>query len=178
MKANALSGRSRRFRERAGAISWYGREGSDNIKSYIESIVKPVLNSTLGTRDLTKEELDKLRLINHGTKPSRAKVGATQDSKDKYIANTFRAAGVTPAADFPQEAKIVTDESQEVDEKVEEALEPEVDIQQESSNRGWESNFLLGYNTLYDDEENGFVDNPLAFAEDFAHTQDDSIERK
>lgn len=122
--------------------------------------------------------MDKLRLINHGTKPSRAKVGTTQNSKDKYVANTLRAAGVTPAADFPQEANIVTDESQEVDENVEEAMEPELDVQQESSNRGWEFNSLLDYNALYDNEEGGFVDNPLAFAEDVANTQDDSIERK
>ena len=164
-KANTLSGRSRRFRESAGAISWYGREGSDNIKSFIEDIVKPVLNSTLGSRDLTKEELDRLRLINHGTKPSRAKVGTTQESKDKYIADTYKAAGIAPTTGLPQDAENLIEDTQVVEEKVEEAMEPEVDVHQEFSGSGWEANLLLDYDTLYDDEEDGFVDNPLASAE-------------
>ena len=84
--SSTFSGRSRHFREAAGAISWDKREGSANIKSYIEDIVRPEGNSTRGSRDLTRSEVKKLRLANYGTKPGRSKQGTTEESKKKYNA--------------------------------------------------------------------------------------------
>ena len=177
-KANALSGRSRRFREAAGAISWDRREGSSKIKSFIENIVKPVNNSTLGSRDLTKDEVNRLRLMNYGTKPSRARSGATKKSKEKYIRTTLKAAGVTPATDSQQEAGNVIDDTEDPEAQAEVTMVPEVDNRQDPSNRGWEVNLLLNYDILYKVEEGQFVENPLAFTEDITSPQDQSLEEK
>ena len=96
-KANTFSGRSRHFREAAGAICWDQREGSDNIKTFIENIVRPVNNSTRGSRDLTKDEVKRLRLMNCSTKPGRARPGTNKKSTEKYLAGIRKAAGLTPA---------------------------------------------------------------------------------
>lgn len=96
-KANTFSGRSRHFREAAGAICWDQREGSENIKTFIENIVRPVNNSTRGSRDLTKDEVKRLRLMNCGTKPGRARPGTNKKSTEKYLAGIRKAAGLTPA---------------------------------------------------------------------------------
>ena len=96
-KASTFSGRSRHFREHAGAITWDLKEGSASIKAYIGDIVRPVNNSTRGSRDLTKNEVKSLRLVNHGSKPGRAKAGTSQEAKVKYIAGIRRAAGAAPA---------------------------------------------------------------------------------
>lgn len=93
-KASTFSGRSRHFREIAGATSWDTREGSDKIKGYIEGIVKPINNSTRGSRDLTKAEIGKMRLPNFGTKPGRAKEGTSEESKKRYKAVIKKAAGL------------------------------------------------------------------------------------
>ncbi len=71
-KASTFSGRSRHFREKAGAITRDKREGSRKIRMFIEEIVKPINNSTQGSRDLTKDEVKRLRMMNQGTKPGRA----------------------------------------------------------------------------------------------------------
>lgn len=78
-QSNTLCGRSRRFRENAGAIAWdKKRDGSAEIKVFIEKIVQPQNNSTRGSRDLTKIELKKLRLVGNGSKPARANPRSTQ----------------------------------------------------------------------------------------------------
>ena len=120
-----MSARCRKFRESAGAISWGQREGSGKIKAFIEDIVKPVNNSTLHSRDLTEDELGALRLVNHGTKPSRARAGTTQKSKQKYVAATLKAAGVTPTSETWQQdddesegiQQVAEDAQQEADDK-------------------------------------------------------------
>ena len=53
-------------------------KGSDKIKAFIEDIVKPLDNSTRWPRDLTKDEVKELRLMNHGTKPGQAKPRTTK----------------------------------------------------------------------------------------------------
>ena len=192
---SALSARCRKFRESAGAICWDRREGSDRIKAFIEDIVKPVNNSTRASRDLTEDEVGALRLVNYGTKPSRARAGTTQESKQKYAAVTLKAAGVNHATGTWQEEDEEVEETQqeagaiqrkaddrnrespqaeagethpeindEVDEtqQVEEG-EPESQSHQGRSNRGWEVNYLLDYDGLYDDDKDDhFVENPLA----------------
>ena len=196
-KANALSARCRKFRESAGAISWDRREGSDKIKAFIENIVKPIDNSTRDSRDLTEDEVNALRLVNHGSKPSRARAGTTKESKDKYIAATLKAAGVTPTTETRQEEDDEAEETQqeagdtqqETDDKNGETPQaeagkiqpetvdetepmeaggkemdsPESQSHQGRSNRGWQVNYLLDYDALYDnDEDDQFVENPLA----------------
>ena len=180
-KASALSARCRKFRESAGAICWEKREGSDKIKAFIEDIVKPVNNSTRASRDLTDDEVSALRLVNHGTKPSRARAGTTQKSKEKYIAATLKAAGVTPATETQQEEDDEVEETQqeagatqqEADDRTGETIQveageqevepPEDQSSQEPSNRGWEVNYLLDYDALYgNDQGDQFVENPLA----------------
>ena len=105
-KASTFSGRSRHFREHAGAITWDLKEGSASIKTYIENIVRPVSNSTRGSRDLTKDEVKRLRLVNHGSKPGRAKAGTSKESKERYIAGIRRAAGQTSATASQRKADL------------------------------------------------------------------------
>ena len=105
-KASTFSGRSRHFREHAGAITWDLKEGSASIKAYIGNIVRPVNNSTRGSRDLTKDEVKRLRLVNHGSKPGRAKAGTSKEAKVRYIARTRRAAGATPATASQRNANL------------------------------------------------------------------------
>ena len=114
-KASTLSGRCRHFREAAGAICWDKREGSATIKAYIEKIIKPVLNSTLGSRDLTKNEIKQLRLLNGGTKPARAKPGTSQKAKEKYIADMRKTASLTTPNIMTHEDNDVKDEKQDLD---------------------------------------------------------------
>ena len=143
--------------------------------------MKPVNNSTRASRDLTEDEVSALRLVNHGTKPSRARAGTTQKSKEAYIAATLKAAGVTPATETRQEEDDEAEETQqqagstqqEADDKTGETIQveageeevepPESQSHQEPSNRGWEVNYLLDYDVLYgDDQGDQFVENPLA----------------
>ena len=182
-KASALSARCRKFRERAGAICWAKREGSDKIKAFIEDIVKPVNNSTQTSRNLTEDEVGALRLVNHGTKPSRARAGTTQESKEKYIAATLKAAGVTPTTGTRQEEDDEVEETQKevgatqqkADYKIRETPQaeagetqpetpqveageqevepPESQSHQEPSKRGWEVNYLLDYDSLYRNDQ-------------------------
>ena len=125
--------------------------------------------------------------------PSRARAGTTQESKDKYIAATLKAAGVTSMTETWQEeddeAKETRREArateQEAGDKNEEILQVETDDEveetprveageqevappdsqsrQDRSNRGWEVNYLLDYDSLYGNhQDNHFVENPLA----------------
>ena len=181
-KASTLSGRARHFREQAGAISWDEREGSPNIRFFIESIVQPVNNSTRGSRDLTKDEIKKLRLMNHGTKPSRAKPGTTKESKEKYIAKTRKRAGIALAPDSPQnfadknvnhqrlgvEAQSAgdkMDDDQELGAEQQAILACGDDNQQPTDQR-WISDFLVDDDDLYDNREYNIVGEPMASVKD------------
>ena len=125
--------------------------------------------------------------------PSRARAGTTKESKDKYIAATLKAAGVTSMTETRQVEDDEAEETQreagateqEADDKNEEVLRVEIDDEveetpqveageqeveppesqshQDRSNRGWEVNYLLDYESLYsNDEDNHFVEDPLA----------------
>ena len=52
---------------------------------------------------MTEDEVDALRLMNLGKMSSRARAGTTQESKDKCIAATLKAAGVTATTETRQE---------------------------------------------------------------------------
>ena len=150
---------------------------------------------------MTKDEVNELRLENCGTKPKRARAGTTQEAKDKYTAKTLKRARVTEsrqeadekADDAPGleaedgEMEIYEDQSQyEADDKLDETQEqeardeemelPEGQNQDEAqSNRGWDLNYLLDYDALYsNDQEDQFVENPLAAEEDTPTQEDES----
>ena len=127
------------------------RDGSSNIKSFIEDIVKPVDNSTQGSRDLTKDELKRLRLMNHGTKPGRAKPGTTKESKEKYIADTRKAAGL-PASIPMEEASGKDDEKHE------------------------QTSHAENYDYLYEDSEDQSQDGLTSSMDDNRNEEDESAE--
>ena len=52
---------------------------------------------------MTEDEVDALVPMKLGKMPSRARAGTTQESKDKYIAATLKAAGVTATTETRQE---------------------------------------------------------------------------
>lgn len=177
-KASTLSGRSRHFREDAGAISWDKREGSITIKSFIENIVNPVNNSTQGSRDLTKDEVRRLRLMNHGTKPSRAKPGTSKESKEKYVADTRKAAGIATAAGLPQNADGKNNNEQEPETEAEEMLLANRDAHQRPTDQCWYSDFLHDDEHLYDNHHDQFVDEPMALCKDSIHQKEEFMVAK
>lgn len=77
MKANALSMRKRDFRGRNGFLSWTIREGSKEIKDYLDSLLGPELvamNNTRNMRPLTPEESEQIMfLIGKGRHPERSR---------------------------------------------------------------------------------------------------------
>ena len=156
-KSSTLSGRSRHFREAAGAVSWDKREGSTTIKAFIEDIVKPVLNSTLGSRDLTKNEVKQLRLMNCGTKPERAKQGTSQKSKEKYLALIRKAASLISPTVVTQEELEIEDEEMNLA-KGNDHLEP--------TDQDWSMDYSHTYDDLYDVSDDYFADDPIPSIED------------
>ncbi|KAL9595782.1 MAG: hypothetical protein Q9219_006236 [cf. Caloplaca sp. 3 TL-2023] len=90
-KPNALSMRRREFRAKYGLVSWTPREGSDLVKSYLDSLMGPELvvrNSTLEMRPLTADEVDRvLHLTRRSThqnlpspKPAASVAGALENT--------------------------------------------------------------------------------------------------
>lgn len=125
---------------------------------------------------MTEDEIGKLRLVNHGTKPTRAKAGTTQKSKDRYIAHTLKAAGGSPAAGSQQEPNDPNEHTRRLEAADEEVVLSEGENHQGSSNGGWKVNYLLDYDSLYNDPD-GFVENPLAYEKDVT-AQEDGFEQR
>lgn len=77
MRANALSMRKREFRAKNGMLSWTAREGTKEIKQYLDSLLGPELvaeNSTRDMRPLSKVEIEHiLLLIGKGRHPERSR---------------------------------------------------------------------------------------------------------
>ncbi len=87
--------------------------------------------------------------MNHGSKPLRAKAGTTKDSKEKYIVNTRRAAGVTDAT-VDQDHQTHTDDGGRIE-------------------------FLYNYDSLPNSHDDNFTDEPMASIEDINNQGDESI---
>ena len=71
----ALSNRQWRFRIRTGCLSWDTRQGSAIIRRYMENLYPASCletNSSKGFRNLTKQELKEIVLLNKGMFPERA----------------------------------------------------------------------------------------------------------
>ncbi|KAL8901527.1 MAG: hypothetical protein Q9207_005157 [Kuettlingeria erythrocarpa] len=99
LKANALSMRKREFRGRNGMLSWKIREGSKEIREYMDSLLGPELvakNNTRDMRPLTEGEIENIMyLIGKGRHPerSRNKPGNKPNIKAKRGPNTVTRAG-------------------------------------------------------------------------------------
>ena len=161
-KASVLSGRSRHFREAAGAISWDKREGSSRLKVFIEKIVKPMNNSTLNSRDLTKNEIKQLRLMNGGTKPARAKVGTSKKAKEKYIADLKKAAELTSPNVMTQKFNDISDEKPDLKMEDEEMSLTQDYSHQQASDEVWHMGFSHANDGLYNIFDDRFLDEPIA----------------
>ncbi|KAL8932417.1 MAG: hypothetical protein Q9211_006325 [Gyalolechia sp. 1 TL-2023] len=100
-KSNALSMRRREFRGRNGLLSWTPREGSKEVKEYLDSIIGPrllALNDTRGMRPLTDEEVNHILFLGgKGTHPERSRHKASnRNSKSENRTKK-------PQLDEPQE---------------------------------------------------------------------------
>ena len=80
---NALPGRTGRFRFRAGAIPWVRRQGSAEIRVFIDSFhaqQRPgrIGNNTRACQDLTAEQIAAVKVIIEGkySKPTKKSVAA------------------------------------------------------------------------------------------------------
>ncbi|CAD6563750.1 MAG: hypothetical protein ASARMPREDX12_000046 [Alectoria sarmentosa] len=155
-KASTFSGRSRHFREIAGAISWDRREGSDKIKAYIANIVKPINNSTQGSRNLTKAEVGKMRLRNFGTKPGRSKEGTSKESKIRYQAEIKKGAGLDPTTTSLQNGEGEDNEIQ--DHEVEDEMPlAEDDGHQKPTDEGGKIYHPDDCDELYEDQKDELI---------------------
>lgn len=121
-------------------------------------------NSTQGSRDLTKDEVKKLRLMNHGTKPGRARPGTTEQSKERYIAETRKAAGQTPVILSKQQADGKKDFQRQLEAK--NKMMVAGDGHQELVDEDWKMNWMNDSNGLYEDSEEWSPDMPMASVED------------
>ncbi|KAL8926726.1 MAG: hypothetical protein Q9208_002800 [Pyrenodesmia sp. 3 TL-2023] len=87
LKANALSMRKREFRGRNGMLSWKIREGSKEIREYMDSLLGPELvakNNTRGMRPLTESEIENIMyLIGKGRHPERSRNKPDNKPKSK-----------------------------------------------------------------------------------------------
>ncbi|KAL8715651.1 MAG: hypothetical protein Q9225_006353 [Loekoesia sp. 1 TL-2023] len=75
-KSNALSMRRREFRGRNCMLSWTPREGSKEVKNYLDSLMGPhlvALNSTREMRPLTRGEIEHILFLGKGTHPERSR---------------------------------------------------------------------------------------------------------
>ena len=101
--------------------------------------------------------------MNLGKMPSRARAGTTQESKDKYIAATLKAAGVNPTTKTRQAEDDETEDTPQGKTGEQEVEPPESQTHPNRSNRGWEVNYLLNYDVLYGShQDDQFVENPLS----------------
>lgn len=104
--------------------------------------------------------------MNYGTKPGRAKPGTTKESKEKYIADTRRAAGLTPATAPPQNLEGEDEDEQELGAEDEEMTLAESDGHQEPTDEGWEIGQKDGYDQLYEGQDGQNFGGPLMSFED------------
>ena len=173
-KATTFSARARLFREKAGAISWDKREGSGNIKAFIEDIVKPVGNSTRESRDLTRAEIDRLKLMNIGTKPGRAKPGTTKTSKEKYIANRRKAAGLAPTI-VTQNVERESNDNRELQGTAVDTARAMGDPDQESTDDGEKPSAPQSHEYFAADHEDHFYDELGASIEAKSNQQEELL---
>ena len=172
-KGSTFSGRARHFRERAGAISWDKREGSDKIKLYIRDIVRPTNNSTLGSRDLTKDEVAKMRIVNFGTKPGRAKKGTSDKAKNIYKNVIEKAAGVKPSAVSAPVIKGEEHNEQDTEAQEQEASSAEPGPYREPAYEAWSHEG--DHDELYEDDDHPVPNEPASSVQDINNQEEDSM---
>lgn len=133
--------------------------------------MKPVNNSTQGSRDLTKDEVKKLRLMNHGTKPGRAKPGTTKESKEKYIASTRKAAGLISTTVSPQKVEGEDHDEQELGMEDDEMTM--ADGHEEPTDEGEGTDCMDDHDDLYEDQERHVLDDPMSSIDNNNNNQEE-----
>lgn len=96
---SAISMRRSRFRWNAGYLSWTCREGSQDIKNFVDDLLPAhckEINSTRAFRDLKPSEVKRMRLKNRGKHLSRAgkrrlSPGAAAEAERAFIKSLRRA---------------------------------------------------------------------------------------
>lgn len=132
--------------------------------------MRPINNSTLGSRDLTKDEVAKMRILNFGTKPERAKKGTSEESKNKYKTVIEKAAGVTLPM---QVVKGEHDNEQEPEAREQETTSTESYPYREAADGAW--NLEGDHNELYEDQDDHVPDEPASSIQDNNNQQEDSM---
>ena len=126
--------------------------------------MRPINNSTLGSRDLTKDEVAKMRIVNFGTKPGRAKKGTSVEAKNRYKIVIEKAAGVTPGTSSMQ---VITDEQQaerEPEAREQGTASTESGTYLEPAYKAWS---LEGdHDELYEDDDHHISDAPASSIQD------------
>ena len=124
--------------------------------------MRPINNSTLGSRDLTKDEIAKMRLVNFGTKPLRAKKGTSEKSKNRYKTTIEKAAGVTPGTVSKQAIKGEQHAEHDPEAREQETTSTEPYPNREAADKAWD--YEDGHDELYEDEDDRVADEPAAFS--------------
>lgn len=96
VKVNAMAGRQSRFREQAGAIIW-AKTTTDNVHDFLWSLLPQHCrdNNLALPRDLTQQERGRLRALNLGKHPERARKVPDADkgvTREQYIDGVHRRA--------------------------------------------------------------------------------------
>ena len=135
--------------------------------------MRPINNSTLGSSDLTKDEIAKMRLVNFGTKPGRAKKGTSDQSKNRYRNVIEKAAGVTPGTSSMQVIKGKQHDGQEPQDREQEMTSIESYPNREPAYKAWS---LEGdHDELYEDEDHHVPDGSASSIPDNNNQDEDSM---
>ena len=137
--------------------------------------MRPINNSTLGSGDLTKDEVAKMRILNFGTKPGRAKKGTSEQSKKKYKTVIEKAAGVTPGTISTQVIKGEHHNEQELEARQQETTSTESYGYREAADIAW--NQTGNHDELYEGQDHHLQDGPTSSVQDNNNQQEDSMVR-
>ena len=111
-----LRERAKKFRHRAGLISW-GSQGSDpGIERFMDGLRLPAQkanNQTIG-RILKNPEKASLALITLGTRPNRAPLGHDWEATQRYLDKAQRKADLTYDFDCRAERPETAEEIQDI----------------------------------------------------------------
>ena len=132
--------------------------------------MRPINNSTLGSSDLTKDEVAKMRILNFGTKPGRAKNGTSEEAKNRYKTVIEKAAGVT----LPM--KVVKGEhhnEQEPETREQETPSTEPYGHREAADEAWKNEG--DHNELYEDQDDHVPDEPASSVQDNHNQQEHTM---
>ena len=135
--------------------------------------MRPINNSTLGSRDLTKDEIAKMRLVNFGTKPLRAKKGTSEKSKNRYKTTIEKAAGVTPGTVSKQAIKGEQHAEHDPEAREQEVTSTESYPYKEAADKAWSHED--DHDELYEDQDHHVPDAPAPSIQENNNREEDSM---